>query len=89
MHDDTVSESLLSSGMTEGNILQFLAGIERRVSEIAQMVAATKAGHSLASLPKDGPSSRSVPTAGMKRAIAMSCHRTTGARIAFAAVRNP
>jgi hypothetical protein len=50
VHDDATAEGLLVAGLTEGNMLQFLACIEKRVSEIAQMVNATKAGHTLASL---------------------------------------
>jgi hypothetical protein len=49
--DDTSTERLLSSGVTESNIMAFLGHIERRVTEIVHLVNASKAGHSLTTVP--------------------------------------
>jgi len=35
--DETAAESLAATGVTEGNVLQFLGSIEERVSEITQL----------------------------------------------------
>ncbi|CAE7941321.1 ODA1, partial [Symbiodinium sp. KB8] len=46
-NEEAVAESLISTGVTDGNVLQFLGLIEQRVSEIVQMYRMAQGGQSV------------------------------------------